>query len=55
VVGQLRAVEGRFDAAAFAVHTPIPVKKNCGFGAELAPIFGLLAMWHRRIARRRKG
>lgn len=51
--GELRAVEGRFDAAPFVARAKLATKR-CGFGAELAPILGGLAFWRRRIVRRRK-
>ncbi len=52
--GQLRAVDGSFDAAPFDVRLRIAGRPNCGVGAELAPILGGLAMLRRRIARRRR-
>lgn len=51
--GELRAVEGRFDAAPFVARANLATKR-CGFGAELAPILVGLALWRRRIARGRR-
>jgi len=55
MTGLIGAVEGRFDATPFEARDGIRVAKStCGFGAELAPVLGGIAMLRRRIARRRQ-
>lgn len=54
MTGTIRAVEGRFDATPFEARSSIRLSRRCGFGAELAPILGGIALMRRRIARMRQ-